>query len=469
MQRVLGEQYTDNAFVTMHVAGTNGKGSVCRKLAASIQHAAEADTGEVRVGLFASPHISSFRERMSVNGDDISEREIEQLLPPILDACDEHDIPATFFEITTLLALRFFAHRRVHAAVFEVGLGGRLDSTNIVQPSVAVVTSIALDHTHLLGDTIDAIASEKAGIIKPGVPCVVVGPDVPEHVTRAAAERVGARHVRVLASDYVHFDHLNAAIARTALCEAWPALRERIGARGDAFPSHALRVGLNARPPCRFERRVLRAASGNRNVAVLVDVAHNANAFSMLIQRLERLLADAQQSAMRLRVVVGLSSGKDVDQVLRCIVQSPRVHAVHLVAARNDRAIPIQQLEEAMQRVRGASSAVKLESVREDGDVRATVRHAVECAASASKTACSLVRRVDSSSLVDNALVPEYDTSDALPLESDVGVADELVVVCGSFFIMAEARQVLDGMPHVYSDVAVGGAAEDADDLNEKM
>ncbi|MBV8901518.1 MAG: bifunctional folylpolyglutamate synthase/dihydrofolate synthase, partial [Verrucomicrobia bacterium] len=158
----------------MHVAGTNGKGSVCA-MAAAVARAAG-----VRTGLFTSPHLVRFNERIQVNGVPISDDEIVDGLSVIRSKVEAH--PATFFEITTALAFWYFQRRQVELAVLETGLGGRLDATNVVQrPAVAVITAIDLDHQAILGPTRTEIAREKAGIIKPGIP-VVSGPQAPEVV-----------------------------------------------------------------------------------------------------------------------------------------------------------------------------------------------------------------------------------------------------------------------------------------------
>ena len=175
---------------TVHVAGTNGKGSVAWKLAKALQ------ASGLRTGLFVSPHISCFRERFRVNGEMISERELLDLMPHVLDTADRAGIPATFFEVVTLAAMAHFARARCDVAVLETGLGGRLDSTNVVaRPLVSVITGIGLDHTKILGSTIEEVAREKAGIIKPGVP-VVAGPAVPPLVREHAAARA-APYVQV--------------------------------------------------------------------------------------------------------------------------------------------------------------------------------------------------------------------------------------------------------------------------------
>ncbi|HWQ83941.1 MAG TPA: folylpolyglutamate synthase/dihydrofolate synthase family protein [Anaerolineales bacterium] len=174
----LGSPHT--LYPIIHVAGTKGKGSVSALCAAALSQAG------YKVGLYTSPHLQDYNERIQVDGQPISHATLNELvdeLRPYLDAGTE----LTTFEITTALAFLYFARQGVTAAVFEVGLGGRLDATNIITPVVSVITSISYDHTQFLGNTLTAIAGEKAGIIKPGVP-VVISPQKKE--ARLALERV---------------------------------------------------------------------------------------------------------------------------------------------------------------------------------------------------------------------------------------------------------------------------------------
>ncbi len=159
----------------IHVAGTNGKGSTCAMLE-SIYRAAG-----LRTGLFTSPHLVSFRERIQVNRQLVSENEVVRLVgeiqPPLKPFPADHH--PTFFEVVTVMALKFFAEQQCDLVIWETGLGGRLDATNIITPLASVITNIALDHEQWLGDTLGKIAAEKAGIIKPGVP-VITAADEPE-------------------------------------------------------------------------------------------------------------------------------------------------------------------------------------------------------------------------------------------------------------------------------------------------
>ncbi|MDE7154513.1 MAG: bifunctional folylpolyglutamate synthase/dihydrofolate synthase [Muribaculaceae bacterium] len=172
-------------YKTIHIAGTNGKGSTAHTLAAILQSAG------YRTGLYTSPHLVSFRERMRVNGIMITEDEVVDFLDRYNSL--RFDGKPSFFELTTIMAFDFFARHNVEVAVIETGLGGRLDSTNIITPALSIITNISKDHTAQLGETLPEIASEKAGIIKPGVPVVLGGiADNLKYVFEAKAKECGS-------------------------------------------------------------------------------------------------------------------------------------------------------------------------------------------------------------------------------------------------------------------------------------
>lgn len=160
-----------NHFKSIHIAGTNGKGSVSHMLAAILQ------TAGYKTGLYTSPHLHDFRERIKVNGEMISEQYVIDFTERVQPLIDE--IEPSFFEITVAMAFEYFKQQNVDIAVIEVGLGGRLDSTNIITPELSIITNIGWDHMNLLGDSLEKIAYEKAGIIKQEIP-VVVGETLPE-------------------------------------------------------------------------------------------------------------------------------------------------------------------------------------------------------------------------------------------------------------------------------------------------
>ena len=154
-----------NNINTVHIAGTNGKGSTSHLIASILQQAG------YNVGLYTSPHLTNFNERIRINGQPIDENYVIDFVAEHKDFFEK--IQASFFELTTGLAFKYFSDRKVDVAVIEVGLGGRLDCTNIIHPDLSIITNISFDHVSLLGNTITAIAKEKAGIIKPGVPVVI--------------------------------------------------------------------------------------------------------------------------------------------------------------------------------------------------------------------------------------------------------------------------------------------------------
>lgn len=163
MMAALNEPHT--RFRSVHVAGTNGKGSCSHLLAAIFQAAG------YKTGLYTSPHLNDFRERIRINGEMISKERVIEFYETNAALFDR--IKASFFEMTVAMAFDYFARERVEIAVIEVGMGGRLDSTNVITPELSVITNISLDHVQFLGDTLSKIAGEKAGIIKPGVPVVI--------------------------------------------------------------------------------------------------------------------------------------------------------------------------------------------------------------------------------------------------------------------------------------------------------
>ncbi len=160
-------------YPTIHIAGTNGKGSTAHTLAAILQRSG------YRTGLYTSPHIFDFRERIRVNGHKISTEAVVDFVERWKKINTTHQLTPSFFELTSTMAFEYFANSKVDVAIIETGLGGRLDSTNIISPILSIITNISLDHTALLGDTLPQIAAEKAGIIKDGTP-VVIGELHPE-------------------------------------------------------------------------------------------------------------------------------------------------------------------------------------------------------------------------------------------------------------------------------------------------
>jgi dihydrofolate synthase/folylpolyglutamate synthase len=278
-------------YATVHIAGTNGKGSV-----AAMLHAIFAAAGHA-VGLYTSPHLVRFTERIRVGSREIQPVEVVDLYHEVHSAATARGIGLTFFEFVTVMAFLYFARQRVRLAVIETGLGGRLDATNVIDPEVAVITSIGLDHQEFLGDTFESVAHEKAGIIKPGRLLVVgkMPPEAAAVVERTAAERRApaiwaGRNFRlsndgsaaVFSGEDCEIDGLtiglrghhqreNAALALATAVALAPRFE---------LPEAAMRAGLaQVRWPCRLEIVATQPL-------VVLDGAHNADGVDALCREL---------------------------------------------------------------------------------------------------------------------------------------------------------------------------------------
>jgi dihydrofolate synthase / folylpolyglutamate synthase len=308
-------------FRSVHVAGTNGKGSVCALVERVLREAGQ------RTGLFTSPHLVDFRERIRVNGHWADEARLERRLADIERLPEGKD--RTFFEVCTALAFDDFVERGVEIAVVEVGLGGRLDCTNVVTPEVSVITSIGLDHTEILGDTIEKIAAEKAGIIKPGVPVVTGVPDGPAmRVIEGRAREVGAT-VRRAEPSGADAGEAGANV-RVAL-----ATLETLAARGVPIPPAAVERGMaRARWPGRFER-----CPGEPRL--WWDGAHNPDGMLHLVSRWtsSRPVAPAA-------IVLALSADKDAATMLRSLEAAFPSARVIATRTRSERALDPARLAE---------------------------------------------------------------------------------------------------------------------------
>ncbi|KAG2781499.1 hypothetical protein PC129_g5626 [Phytophthora cactorum] len=413
-------------FEIVHVAGTNGKGSVAFKLAKALERSGH------KTGLFVSPHVACFRERVQVNGQLISESDVCDALSEIFNISAQLRIPATFFEITTMVAFMHFAKQGVDCVVLETGLGGRLDSTNIVTPALSVITSIGLDHTRILGNTREAIAREKAGIIKPNVP-VVVGPNTPENVMMEFAARNNAPLVRVpLQADFNEdYNAENTAIAREACVQLNTLHGLQIGrARGAKklcvnLTNERVNAALESRPPCRFQvLHLMRPNSKERKVTVVLDVAHNPQAIDKLVELLHKQFPDK-----KFRFVCGFSADKAINKVLDKITNVVRdthpdesdeelQERIHLVKANHPRGASLEEINLAL-----ANATAEGEMPRVYETI-STIKDGVDAALAASRAS------------------------------SD----DEVVVVCGSVFLMAEARQAL-GLKEPIDSTALNAVA----------
>ena len=360
----LGDPQTGLAMA--HVAGTNGKGSTCATLEAILRAAG------LRTGLYTSPYLQRYNERIRIDGEPIGDEALTALVrdtAPAVEALAAQNIRVTEFEYGTALALCAFARAQVDVAVIEVGLGGRLDPTNVIRPLVCAVTAVGMDHMQLLGDTIEQIAAEKAGIVKPGVPVVIARMDeraqrVIERAAGAAnapaltlngSEAVclsaGARkqRVRFRIGDFL-LDDAQLALPGAhqldnAACALACALRLR--ERFD-IPDGALREGLACvRWPGRLEWM------GN----VLLDGAHNPQGVGALCAYLQKYLDPA-----RTVLLTGMLADKDVTGM--CAQLADRARQVVTVAPPVPRAMDAQELAERLRQA-GAARVTPCEDVRE--------------------------------------------------------------------------------------------------------
>ncbi len=181
-------------FPSIHVAGTNGKGTTCQMLASVFQSAG------YKTGLYTSPHLLDYRDRFKINADSIPETDLLLFFQSFEDEILKKEL--TYFELSTAISFWYFNHRDVDIGIIETGLGGRLDATNIINPLVSVITSIGLDHTDILGDTIEQIAAEKAGIIKPNTP-IVIG-NLPQEAEKVVEIIAKKRNSKILSSNELH-------------------------------------------------------------------------------------------------------------------------------------------------------------------------------------------------------------------------------------------------------------------------
>jgi len=406
----------------IHIAGSNGKGSVALKTANTLRLAG------YKTGLFVSPHISSFRERIQINGEPLSEAQVEKYLKEIYDICEKHNIPATFFEITTALAFRAFAQEGVEVVVLETGLGGRLDATNVIKhPALSIITSIGLEHTAILGDTVELIALEKGGIIKEGCP-VLVGNNVPFETLKQCAEEkkasqiyqcedlLGVEDDQVMIEGketFEDYDAQNSRLSKAGLILLQFHLAERM-AESNKTPKfimpEMIDEGVKIRPPCRFEEMDIKVdttdgdASKQKNVRVILDVAHNPQAIDYLLAKLRANYPTTNQ-----RIVVGMSADKDLKYCTNMLLDYVSdASKLHLVEASHPRAASISAMLEANPRLSSSYYEVPQEdSLNEDGrdvsSVSTQVQKALELAAE----------------------------------------KNEMVVICGSVFIMADARETV--------------------------
>ena len=294
--------HPQNNFKSIHVAGTNGKGSTSHLIASVLQEQG------YKVGLYTSPHLKDFRERIMVNGEMISQKEVVDFVNAHKE--DFTEIGLSFFEMSTALAFKYFSDQKVDIAIIEVGLGGRLDATNIINPELSVITNVAFDHQHLLGDTIALIAKEKAGIIKEGVP-IVLGATCEE--ARCVVAETALQKGSKLFLSRKNISYKSGLLGpcqqenTNTVCEAIEQLRF---------------LGWNVNEAC-LKRGLLRVVENtslrgrweqiSSTPMVICDTGHNQHAMRSIVKQLNKM------SYNKLWMVIGMVGDKDVSAILELL------------------------------------------------------------------------------------------------------------------------------------------------------
>ncbi|MFT3946025.1 MAG: folylpolyglutamate synthase/dihydrofolate synthase family protein [Agriterribacter sp.] len=345
--RCLGNPHQQ--FKTVHIAGTNGKGSVSHMLASILQSAG------YRTGLYTSPHLKDFRERIKVNGEPVSEDFVVQFTGKIKLLIAE--IQPSFFEITVAMAFEYFAEMQVDVAIIETGLGGRLDSTNVVHPEVSVITNIGMDHMHLLGNTLAAIAFEKAGIIKQGVPVVIGETNVETSAVFTDVSR--EKNAPIIFADQVRYteehtykDHrLHITVVRksgnekagfsldlTGLYQAKNVVTvlaaiDTLKHKGWQLSDENIHKGL--KDVKKYTGLHGRWEQVHYKPDVFIDVAHNEDGIKQLVAQIEWMNFHA------LHIVIGMVKDKDIEKILTLL---PKEANYYFTKAQIPRALPEDEL-----------------------------------------------------------------------------------------------------------------------------
>lgn len=340
-------------FRTIHVAGTNGKGSCSHTLAAILQSAG------YKVGLYTSPHLVDFRERIRVNGEMIPRQRV-------IDFVEQHrsffePLHPSFFELTTAMAFNYFAEQQVDVAVIEVGLGGRLDCTNIIRPDLCVITNISFDHIQFLGDTLAKIAAEKAGIIKPGIP-VVIGETTPETkpVFMETAQKQGAP-IHFAEEEQLVVSHLPQNGKNYYWTRDYPHLEGELGGLCQVYNTNTLMSAIRVLTSIGYKIEEEHVRRGFANVCALTglmgrwqkiqespaafcDTGHNKAGIELILKQL------SIQKYHHLHIVIGMVNDKDIRGVLDML---PRNATYYFTKASVSRALNEREVQRLAKEVAG--------------------------------------------------------------------------------------------------------------------
>lgn len=389
--------FPQNQFKSIHIAGTNGKGSTSHMIAAMLQ------TAGYKTGLYTSPHLWDFRERIRINGKKIEEEAVVKFVKEIHPLISK--LQPSYFEITVAMAFRYFAEQQIDFAVIETGMGGRLDSTNIIQPVLSVITNISLDHTDKLGNTLAAIAGEKAGIIKYQTP-VIIG-NTQEETTDVFVRKAAAENAPIVFAGQ-QWQYTGHAIVNNKLQATYfnPQRTQNLKVETDQIGLYQLKnlpsvfeaaVQLNKLGYAVSEEALLQSLKNvkqltglrgrwetlQRNPLVIADVGHNIDGITSILSQPEL------KTAKKIHIVIGMVKDKDIQAVLNIL---PEQAAYYITQAHIPRALPAEKLQE-MAEDRGLKTQ-RFENVNE------AIRTAVNLAG-----------------------------------------AEDLILICGSFFLVAEINE----------------------------
>lgn len=315
-------------YMTIHVAGTNGKGSVSHTLAAILQSAG------YRVGLYTSPHLVDFRERIRVNGEMISKERVVKFVEE--ERSFFEPLYPSFFELATALAFKYFEEAAVDIAVIETGLGGRLDCTNIVSPILSIITNISFDHIQFLGNTLPAIAKEKAGIIKPGTPVVIGETGENRDVKTVFLEKSLEMQSPIYFADELNHPHRKTQLKgycqeknTQTILTALDILKEKLNISQESIDKGFLNV-------CELTGLMGRWQILNISPLTICDTGHNVGGWEYLARQLE-------STPGTLHIVIGMVGDKDVNKVVSML---PKRGKYYFTQASVARAMSVEQFTE---------------------------------------------------------------------------------------------------------------------------
>ena len=403
LMNMLGRPH--ESFHSVHIAGTNGKGSTATAISSILMQSG------FRVGLFTSPHLVSFTERIRINDRRISESDVIEIAHRIREKVSGTDLNPTFFEIVTAMAFYYFSNNNVDWAVVETGMGGRLDATNVIHPEVTVITNIGLDHCEFLGNDITDITSEKAGIIKAGVPLITAArdEDVIKQLSVIADKRgseihiydrdfsgsilaMDDRHISIDYKGYKNYDNLFIPLSgEYQLYNMCTAIRvyEVLREKGVPVSDISMESGLQN---INLEGRLEWVS---HTPPILIDCAHNPDAAKSLAVSVKRLFSNK-----KIVLIAGIMADKDIRGILKQI--APLARAVILTRAKCERAALPEKLKEIMSDINESGADQQPVSITGAGTV-----------------------------------------SEALDLAKSLCGEDHIILVTGSFYTTGEVREIL--------------------------